>query len=125
MNAVSPKSMAAYVATARRRQQARKAQLQQRRDLALATAQAIARWLYEKMGATRVVAFGSVLDPSQFDETSDIDLAVWGLSPDTHWHVLTHLMASPELTSAFQIDVVPAETAAPYLQAEIAQGQPL
>lgn len=87
----------------------------------MVTAQAIAQWLYGEMGATRVVVFGSVLNPNRFDETSDIDLAVWGLSPDIHWHVLTHLMASSELTSTFQIDVVPAETAAPYLKAAIAE----
>ena len=125
MDVPSPESMVAYVATARRRQQVRTAQLQQRRDRALVTAQAIAQWLYGDMGATQVVMFGSVLNPSQFDETSDIDLAVWGLSAEGHWQALTHLMANSALTAGFQIDLVPAETAAPYLQTAIAQGQPL
>lgn len=41
--------------------------------------------LRERFGATRVAAFGSLVDPARFFAWSDIDLAVWGV-PAALWY---------------------------------------
>lgn len=110
-----------YLETARRRRQYEREQLQRRRLEALQAAQAAAQMLRETFSVSRVVVFGSVLDEQTFHAQSDIDLAVWGLPPEHYLQAIAKLLAFSEFT----FDLVPAESASPYLQAAIAQGMTL
>ena len=109
-----------YIETARRRRQQEQEQLQQRRQQALRTAQAAAQLLREKFGVSRVVVFGSGLDERAFHTESDIDLAVWDLPSECYLPAVAKLLA----LSDFAFDLVPVESASPYLRAAIAQGRP-
>jgi uncharacterized protein len=110
--------MQTYIATARHRQQQRKAMLQERRTQGLALAHMAAQILREEFGVSRVVLFGSVLSEPDFHETSDLDLAVWDLPASVYFQAVARLMELPE----FEIDLVEAEAASPHLQAGIEQG---
>lgn len=114
----SAAKMQSYIATARRRQQQRQTHLQQRREQGLALAHQAAAILRQEFGVSRVVLFGSALSPTAFHETSDLDIAVWDLSPDDYIRAVARLMELPD----FSIDLVEAETAQTYLQVAIDQG---
>lgn len=110
-----------YIETARRRRQQEREQLQQRRQQALQVAHIAAQLLRDQFGASRVVVFGSVLDDRTFHAESDIDLAVWDLPPEQYLAAVAKLLA----LSNFSVDLVPAESASPYVAAAIAQGRSL
>lgn len=63
----------------------------------------IATLLYEEFGATRVAVFGSLAEPINFTKSSDIDIAVWGLSDKIHssayWKV-------QDIDTGFKIDLI-------------------
>ncbi len=112
------KKMQAYIATARQRQYGRQQALAKRRQRGLAIAKEAAQILRQEFGVRRVVLFGSVLNEPAFHETSDLDLAVWGLATEHYLKAVTRLMELPE----FSIDLVEVESASPHLQPAIAQG---
>lgn len=67
------------------------------------TAYQVATLLYEKFGATQVVVFGSLTEPTSFTKKSDIDIAVSGLSDDTYdkaWNAIWNFK------SGFKIDLI-------------------
>lgn len=116
MTLPSAAKMQSYIATARRRQQ-QQTHLQQRPD-GLGLAHQAASILRQEFGVSRVVLFGSARSPTAFHETSDLDIAVWDLSPDDYICAVARLMELPD----FSIDLVEAETAQTYLQSAIDQG---
>ena len=63
----------------------------------------IATLLYDEFGATQVAVFGSLAEPLGFTKSSDIDIAVWGLSDKTHsaayWKV-------KDIDTGFKIDLI-------------------
>ncbi|MDE0315123.1 MAG: nucleotidyltransferase domain-containing protein [Candidatus Poribacteria bacterium] len=63
----------------------------------------IATLLYDEFGATQVAIFGSLAEPINFTKSSDIDIAVWGLSDKTHsaayWEV-------KGIDTGFKIDLI-------------------
>ncbi|MEO0456934.1 MAG: nucleotidyltransferase domain-containing protein [Cyanobacteria bacterium P01_A01_bin.114] len=75
-----------------------------------------AKCLKEKFGATRVVLFGSLLKHETMHETSDIDLAVWGLPGDQFFQASTAVNRSIHTYNFPPIDLVPFERAYPYIQ---------
>lgn len=121
MRSISSEQMQTYVATARRRQYQRQQALYQRRQKALNVAQVAAQLLRQEFGVERVVLFGSVLQVNAFYETSDLDLAVWGLAEAGYLRAVARLLRLSE----FSIDLVRVESARPYIQEAIAQGQVL
>lgn len=56
-----------------------------RRAEALAAAEACIALLKERFGARRVIPFGSLMGDGPWHESSDLDLAVEGLSPGALW----------------------------------------
>ena len=71
------------------------------------TAYEVAAVLYEKFGATQVVVFGSLTEPIGFTNTSDIDIAVSGLSTEDYdkaWSMVFNFR------SEFKIDCVNFDT---------------
>ncbi|MDG2617775.1 nucleotidyltransferase domain-containing protein [Thermoleptolyngbya sichuanensis XZ-Cy5] len=113
--------MQGYVETARRRQQQRQRYLEKQRQQALELAHHLAQRLREEFNVRRVVLFGSVLSETAFHETSDLDLAVWGLPPAAYLKALARLSEQSEIP----IDLVEAESASPYIQEAIAHGMSL
>lgn len=120
---ISPEAMAVYRATALRRWEEKRHELARRRDRAWQTVALAARLLKEQFGATRVVAFGSVIHGYWFSETSDIDLAAWGLRADDYFVAVARLQ---DLSPEFKIDLVAAENCRPELrEAFEREGAPL
>ncbi len=73
---------------------------------------AAATLLREKFGATRVVAFGSLVHRAWFTPWSDIDLAAWGIPPDAFYRAVALVTGlSPE----FEINLVAPEDCRPVL----------
>ena len=115
--------MAEYRANARARAAARRAERDARRDRGWAAARCAADILRQDFGATRVVAFGSLVAGEFFDERSDIDLAVWGTPYDRFWLAVR---AVAGVDCQFEMDLVRAEEAdARVLAAIEAGGVPL
>jgi predicted nucleotidyltransferase len=94
------------------------ADLEDIRQNAVAFAKSAAGVLSKTFGATRVVLFGSVMEPGRFNRRSDIDLAVDGLPSSRYFAALGELMR----TSPFSIDLVPIEEANPLMKERIAKG---
>ena len=63
----------------------------------------IATLLYDEFGATRVAVFGSLTEPIGFTKSSDIDIAVWGISDKTHSKANNEVM---DMSTGFKIDLI-------------------
>ena len=63
----------------------------------------IATLLYDEFGATQVAIFGSLAEPLGFTKSSDIDIAVWGLSDKTH---STAYCKVKDIDTGFKIDLI-------------------
>ena len=66
----------------------------------------IANVLYDEFAATQVAVFGSLTDPIGFTKSSDIDIAVWGLSDKTHSNANIRIW---DIDTGFKIDLINAE----------------
>ncbi|MEM8604931.1 MAG: nucleotidyltransferase domain-containing protein [Cyanobacteria bacterium P01_H01_bin.121] len=110
--------MQAYIATAQARAVQRKLRLEERRQQALAIADQAAQLLKEQYSVSKVVLFGSVLSPENFNEHSDLDLAVWDLPEAQYFEAVGKLLG----LSSFAVDLVPMQHASAYMQVAIAEG---
>ena len=63
----------------------------------------IATLLYDEFGATQVAVFGSLAEPLGFTKSSDIDIAVWGLSDKTHSKANLKIW---DIDTGFKIDLI-------------------
>lgn len=117
MQNVSLEAMQRYLNTAQTRKQQRLAKRHQRREQGLELAKTAAQILKSEFAASRVVLFGSLLG-DRFHETSDLDLAVWGLPETSYFKAVSRLLA----LSAFEVDLVEVQYASPELLAAITQG---
>lgn len=91
------------------------------REKAMKEARVLSRMLGEEFGASRVILFGSLLDPDRFDEDSDIDLAVEGLPPATFFSAFGRLM----MESSFEVDLKPYEVLTVGVKKRVSQGKVL
>ncbi len=73
--------------------------------------------LKSKYGARNAFVFGSLRGDSLFDERSDIDIAVEGLSPDRYFDALTELYSL--LPAGMEVDLVPLDRVHPSLVASV------
>ena len=120
---ISPEEMAAYRATAQRRQQRERQEQACRREQAWALARQAAALLKKQFGASRVMLFGSLARGDCFDAHSDVDLMAWGLNEREHYFAVSKLL---ELDPAIAVDLILAEHAPPALLAAVEQeGIPL
>lgn len=71
-----------YRMAAKQRRMLEEKTLDDRKQLAWNVAREAADFLRAHYGVTRVALFGSLLDGRRFTKYSDVDLAVWGLSPE-------------------------------------------
>lgn len=116
MTTISPEQMAIYRENARRRREAAQLQLRERFEYAWRMARQAAELLQSRFGATRVVAFGSLVDQSLFHAHSDLDLAVWGIPESLYLRAWADAYA---VTEEFEIDLIRVEEAPPSLLARI------
>lgn len=72
--------------------------------------------LKKEFGASRVVVFGSVTNPSSFDCNSDIDLAAIGI-PDEKFYAAVGAVTN--LIREFKVDLVDLNDCRDYLKKEI------
>lgn len=117
MTAIPPNKMQDYILTARRRSQSRLEKIGKRRSQGMEVARKAATLLKQTFGAKRVVLFGSVLS-EDFHESSDLDLAVWGLPEALYFKAIAQL----EGLDGFAIDLVEAQHALPHIADAIKQG---
>jgi len=109
-----PSQFSEYVAAHRAERARAEAALPALRARARAEATLAAARIGERVGADRVLLFGSLVRGS-FGPGSDIDLAVEGLAPGR----LVDAMAAAEDGCPFQIDVLPLHAARPELARRI------
>jgi uncharacterized protein len=117
---VPPEKMQQYILTAQARQQQRLEALNQRQQRGLEIAKMAAQKLKTEFGVSRVVMFGSLLGDN-FHESSDIDLAVWGLPEQFYFKAVAQILS----LSDFEFDLVEVQYASPEILAAIAQGTEL
>ncbi len=107
---LTPEAMAAYRETARRRELAERSEHARRRERAWQVARQAAETLRSSFGASRVIAFGSLAHGHWFSQTSDVDLAVWGLKEDDLFLAVARLQ---DLSPEFKVDLVRGEACPP------------
>jgi predicted nucleotidyltransferase len=107
-----------YRTTLQQRQTTEKSILARRFQQAEEVAEQAATLLKEKFGAERVMVFGSLVHKCWFSNTSDLDLAVWGLDNLTYLNAVAKLQ---DLSSEFKIDLVRMESCKPALEKSILQ----
>jgi predicted nucleotidyltransferase len=84
--------------------------------VAWSIARRAAHLLREEFGATRVIAFGSLVHNAWFGSRSDIDLAVEGIPAEAFWRAWCAL---DRLDPAVNIDLIAIEAASDSLRDEI------
>ena len=68
----------------------------------------VATLLYDEFGATKVAVFGSLAEPLCFTKSSDIDIAVWGLTDKEHTRANDKVM---DVITEFKVDMICFESA--------------
>jgi predicted nucleotidyltransferase len=119
-NVVDADKMYGYILAARKREQARQESLKHLQSRGIEIAKQATRILRQEFGATRVVLFGSMLQP-KIHADSDIDLAVWNLTKSDYFQAVGKLQGLSE----FLIDLIEADNASDYMVEAIAQGMEL
>ena len=119
-NVISADKMYGYILAARKREQVRQDSLRQLQSRGIEIAKQAARMLRQEFSATRVVLFGSMLQP-KIHADSDIDLGVWNLSKSDYFQAVGKLQGLSE----FAIDLIEAENAPDYIIEAIAKGTEL
>lgn len=102
-------SFAAYLPYIRRRWLEEQAGWQTRRARAWESARCVAEVLRQAFGASRVIAFGSLIEKGMFHERSDIDLAVQGISPERFFRAVAAALGVSEFSvDLIDLDICPA-----------------
>src|SRR5215470_15209457 len=115
---ITQAEMAAYRATARRRQDREQQELVRRQTRAWEMARCAAARLKAQFGVDRVMVFGSLVRAGCFTPWSDVDLAVWGLAPTDTFRAIGAVM---DVDTAIAINLVDVATCRPELLAAIEQ----
>ena len=108
----SQKSYEVYLPAIKRRWQAEQRQHETRRLQAYEVARELATVLYTKFAATDVILFGSVTNPTVFDQYSDIDLAVTGIGHARFYLAVADMLAE----KTFKVDLVDLDQVPPTIR---------
>ena len=103
---LTPEEIREYQKFLTKREEKKKEYLLQRYQEAWSVAKEAAKLLYNKYRAKKIVVFGSLKDPFYFNKWSDIDLAVWGITPDMYFKAVAEIIS---LSSKFKIDIIDPE----------------
>ena len=106
LNQITPEELASCRKQLERRWNSRKVD-ETLLERAWQVAYEIATLLYDEFGATQVAAFGSLAEPISFTKSSDIDIAVWGLSDKAHSEANNKVM---DIGTGFKIDLINFDT---------------
>ncbi len=117
MSKITKEQLETYMISAKKREKARLAKLEERRQRGLTLAKDAAQLLKTQFGATQVILFGSLLS-DKFHEDSDIDLAVSGLPENQYFQAVGCLLGLGE----FDFDLVEISQARPVIAQAIAKG---
>ena len=118
MRAITDEEFAIYRQTMHQRDAEHRAKLNQRFVSANRVAKLASNLLRQDFQAKQVILFGSLVSQNLFHVTSDIDLAVSGLTPLDYFSAVARLQD----LSTFKIDLVRIESCKPSLKAVI-QGE--
>ena len=115
--------MAVYRTAARRRSELERQEVARREERAWELAHQAAAVLRGQFGATRVVAFGSLVHAGCFTAWSDVDVAAWGIRPEDTFRAIGAIM---DISAEPPINLVDVKTCSPSLLATIErEGQDL
>jgi len=114
--AIAPEKLKAYKKSARARLDQKQRPLTLRREESWSKARQAARVLKEQFGATKVVAFGSLVRSTGFNERSDIDLVAYNIAPAAFWRAWCAL---DRLESQCEFDLIAGESLSGNLLKEI------
>ena len=106
MDIIRYSDMEIYQKSARKRLQALRESRRIRHEHAWDVARRAASLLREHFAASRVVVFGSLLRPEVFDERSDVDLAVWGVTDEKYLRAVAAVTA---LDKEISVDLIKME----------------
>lgn len=119
----SESTYAPYVVHARRSTAVRERQAAARLDQAWRHARVVADHLRHRYSPRRVIAFGSLVHPELFDESSDLDMAVDGLAWPDYLRAWNEVEA---LSREFRIDLVDIATVSDQMRRRIEdEGRPM
>ena len=104
---LSPEKLAVYRASAQRRREQERSELEQRRTKAWAAARQVARLLKLQFQATRIVVFGSLARESGFTRWSDVDIAVWGIAPEDTFRAIGAVL---DMNTEVEVNLVDVNT---------------
>lgn len=117
------KQFAEYMPHIRQRWLDEQRSWEQRRQQAWTAARQVAEMLRATFQAEQVIAFGSLTGEGPFDDRSDIDLAVGGISPADFFRAYARAMA---VASPFKLDLIDLNDCPEPMQKSISQaGVPL
>lgn len=107
-----------YLRTARRRAQAERRALTERRQRAWELARRAARLLHKRYDVHRIVVFGSLVHEGRFTSRSDVDLAVWGIPWPDYLHALGEVL---DLDPEIEVNLVDIASCRPAIREAIEQ----
>ena len=110
---------APYIAAWKQRNREQYIESEKNRHEGQQCAMRLAEILVAKYCVTKVILFGSILVEGKFDERSDIDIAVEGLSGARYFEALAELMDA----SRWDIDLKPIEDMKGLIRDRIMQGK--
>jgi len=104
---LTPEKLAVYRATAQRRREQERSELDHRRQQAWTAARQAAELLKTQFKATRVVVFGSLARESGFTRWSDVDVAAWGIGPKDTFRAIGAIL---DLNTEVEVNLVDVNT---------------
>jgi len=104
---LTQQEIAGYRAAIQRQARQEQQALARREQRAWKLARRAAELLREKFGATRVVLFGSLLQPGCFTPWSDVDIAAWGLRSQDTFRAMGAVM---DLDTDIEVNLVDVQT---------------
>ena len=113
---LTPEEIDVYRAAARRRYERERRELAQREKLAWELARRAATILRKQYGATRVMAFGSLVHEGWFTPWSDVDIAAWGIQPKDTFRAIGVVM---DVSREIEVNLVDVGACSPSLRAAI------
>ena len=109
---LTPDQIKRYRESAKKRLQAESKGIERRRKQAWQAARKASDILKNQFGASRVVAFGSLVQKAGFTPWSDVDVAAWGIAPEDTFQAIGIIS---ELDTAVPVNLVDVNTARPSL----------
>lgn len=109
---LTPDQIERYRESAKKRLQHDREEVERRREQAWQAAKRASNVLKTQFGATRVVAFGSLVQKAGFTRWSDVDVAAWGIAPEDTFQAIGIIS---ELDTSVPVNLVDVNTARPSL----------